>query len=296
MGRREDNADINEKIYRIRIQGLILRMRMERRELAERSFKSWLMWERYKMELRRERLEMRYNHNHDPKTGRFTSKSGASGEIGLAESNRIVDNKDLTEIDESDIIQEKELEYGVQYGEKAIFADMDYINSDEYKNKFSTITNIPAVNEALYTCAVDAIGKRNGTPYENIYFINAKTGEVLAMQLESEVKHGVTYNDEIKDLLEHAKEENTPLISIHNHPEGLPPSINDFNKSYENNTLFGVAVGHNGQVYKYDNPHKTISDADTIHEAMDFDVRGGIDPDRAYRNRYNALGLKYTIM
>lgn len=59
MGWREDNADINEKIHRIRMQGLILRMRMEQRELAERSFKSWLMWERYKMELRRERLEMR---------------------------------------------------------------------------------------------------------------------------------------------------------------------------------------------------------------------------------------------
>ncbi len=32
MGWREDNADINEKIYRIRMQGMILRMRMERRD------------------------------------------------------------------------------------------------------------------------------------------------------------------------------------------------------------------------------------------------------------------------
>ncbi len=59
MGWREDNADINEKIYRIRMQGMVLRMRMERRELEERSFRTWLMWERYRMELRRERLEMR---------------------------------------------------------------------------------------------------------------------------------------------------------------------------------------------------------------------------------------------
>ena len=59
MGWREDNAEINEKIYRIRMQGLILRMRMERRELADMEFRSWLMWERYRMERRRERLEMR---------------------------------------------------------------------------------------------------------------------------------------------------------------------------------------------------------------------------------------------
>lgn len=84
MGWREDNASVNAQIERIRMQGMILRMRMERRELADMEFRSWLMWERYKMECRRERPEHRYNHNHDSK-GRFASKSGASNGIRLTE-------------------------------------------------------------------------------------------------------------------------------------------------------------------------------------------------------------------
>ena len=78
MGWREDNAEISNMIYRIRMRRLILRMRMERRELADMEFRSWLMWERYKMELRRERLEHRYNPNHDSK-GRFASGKGLTG-------------------------------------------------------------------------------------------------------------------------------------------------------------------------------------------------------------------------
>lgn len=86
MGWREDNADISNMIYRIRMQGLILRIRMERRELADMEFRSWLMWERYKMELRRERLEHRYNPNHDSK-GRFARKSALTGKIVLTKHN-----------------------------------------------------------------------------------------------------------------------------------------------------------------------------------------------------------------
>ena len=206
------------------------------------------------------------------------------------------EKKGLTGGASGGIIQEREVEYGVQYGEKAIHADMDYILSDEYKSKFSSITDIPAVNDALYSCSVDAITRRSGTLYENIYFINADTGEVLAKQLGSEVEQGVTYNDEIKDLLRKAKENHIPLISVHNHPEGLPPSIDDFNKSYENGTVFGLAVGHNGQVYKYDNPHHTIKSADDIHNIIDMRCRGGTDPDRAYVEEYSQIGLKYLIL
>ena len=47
--------------------------------------------------------------------------------------------------------------YGVMYGEKAIYADMDYINSNVYKKLFSKISDNPQVNKTLYKSAVEAI-------------------------------------------------------------------------------------------------------------------------------------------
>ena len=50
MGWREDNAGITNMIYRLKIKGIFMKMKAERRELADMEFRSWLMWERYRME------------------------------------------------------------------------------------------------------------------------------------------------------------------------------------------------------------------------------------------------------
>lgn len=108
MGWREDNADINEKIYRIRMQGMILRMRMERWELEDMAFRSRMVWELYKIKQRgRERLEMRspesgktqprnnkgqYKKYKTDGSGNGGSAAGSTGVMNMVTPNTVQQN------------------------------------------------------------------------------------------------------------------------------------------------------------------------------------------------------------
>lgn len=195
----------------------------------------------------------------------------------------------------STISAEREQEYSVPYGKYAVNADMDYINSEEFARKFRSITENNAVNETLLQCARNAIAHRNGTLYEDMYLINGDTGKIMAEQLNSECEKGITYNNGIKAALAKAKAENIPLIAFHSHPEGYPPSVDDFNKAYENNYLLGVVAGHNGQIYVYNAPDTFVEDTESVQEDIAFAYRSGFDIDRAYQETFITYGLKYFI-
>ena len=202
----------------------------------------------------------------------------------------------VDKLSENGIIKEREVEYGVPYGKYSVNADMEYINSEDYARIFDNISDNIDVNTALLECARKSIDNRNGTRFEDMYFIHAETGEILASQTEMKKESCIIYNQEIKSLLSRSKNEKIPIVTLHNHPEGYPPSVDDLNKSYENNTVFGIAVGHNGQVYKYNNPGRIVKDADAIHEVIDIRCMGGTDPDRAYMEEFERNGLSYEIV
>lgn len=193
------------------------------------------------------------------------------------------------------ISAEREQEYGVPYGADAVNADMDYINSEKSAKKFNNITDNSNVNKTLLECARAAIAHRNGTLFEDMYLINGITGDVMGEQLNSECEQGVFYNESIKAALIKARIENIPIIALHSHPEGYPPSVEDFNKACENNYALGVVVGHNGQVYVYDTPELCVDDVEGIQEDIAFAYSGGFDIDRAYRHACKEYGLKYII-
>ncbi len=125
-------------------------------------------------------------------------------------------------------MSEKEQEYGVPYGADAVNADLEYINSDKFAKKFDNITDDPNVNMTLLECSRAAVRHRTGTLYEDMYIIDGRSGEVLAGQTETTVERGVVYNDEFAAAIEKAKLLNIPIIALHSHPEGYPPSIDDF--------------------------------------------------------------------
>lgn len=240
--------------------------------------------------------------NEQAKAQRIEYAAGAPKPMKLtrteaqAKQSEILAQRRLTYDAKRGIIQEREYEFGVPYGEHSIHADMEYIKSKEYAQIYANITDNEAVNKSLLECAIASIDHRNGTKFEDMYFIHAETGEILASQTEMTYESGISYNDEIKALLARAKEEKIPLVTLHNHPEGYPPSVDDLNKSYENNTLFGLAAGHNGQVYKYTNPGKKTEGEEYIHEIISIRCSGGTDPDRAYKEEFELHGLSYEIV
>ncbi len=206
----------------------------------------------------------------------------------------------LTTTGNSDIIneRERETEYGYQYGEGSINVDWEYINSDEYAKRFDNITDNPAVNNSLLECSREALRENDGTKHEYLYIIDANTGKVLGSCFDTPGESGIVYNEEIKKVIASAKEAKIPIIGLHNHPEGAPPSVDDFNKAHENGYVFGFIPGHNGQLYMYSNPGKTIDkeDVETIHFNIGLLCREGADPDRIYKAEYAPLGLEYQII
>ena len=191
-----------------------------------------------------------------------------------------------------------ERQYGVMYGEKAIYADMDYIDSEEYKRLFSKVSDNPQVNNSLYESAKNAIKKCNGTEYENMYLINANNGEVISKITDSKAIRGIIYTDEFRNALQECRNNGIPIVAIHNHPQGTPPSTDDFRKAYENGYQYGVVCGHNGQIYVYSPPPSHLSEekADNLAVEIQQIVSYGTDVDRAYKTVYNASGMDYTII
>lgn len=203
----------------------------------------------------------------------------------------------LTNVGNGGIIEEREVEYGIRYGKNSINADMNYINSDRYANKFSTITDNDSTNQTILNLSRKSIEHRTGTKIEDMYIIDARSGKILGYQTEMTEESGITYNESIRAALKRSKEENIPIIAIHNHPEGLPPSIDDLNKAFDNDYQAGIACGHNGQVYVYKKPLIRIPNEELFHNEIAYNVEIlGFDVDRAYRECYNILGLTYEIM
>lgn len=193
------------------------------------------------------------------------------------------------------MIAEKEQEYGVKYGEDAVNADMDHIRSEDFSEKFRNITPNERVNQTLLKCSRRAIEHRSGTLYEDMYLINANTGEIEGFQLNALNPQGIDYNDSLNNAIARAKANNIPLIALHTHPEGYPPSIDDFNSLYKNNYALGVVVGHNGQVYTFGKPNKYIENAEDLQFNIVLTYQSGADVDRAYRETYNMYNIHYNI-
>lgn len=195
-------------------------------------------------------------------------------------------------------VQESEKQYGVPYGESAIDVDFEKINSREYRQKFVGLTGSKAVDNTVYNTAKKILSHCDGTEHEDIYLINAADGSVFASVTDTPVDRGIIYTDEFLKKLKESAEKKIPIISIHNHPEGYPPSSDDFRKAYDNGYAFGVAVGHNGQVYKYETPTEEITKdlADTMATDIAILSQGGTDVDRASQIVYNSHGLIYTIL
>ena len=96
---------------------------------------------------------------------------------------------------------------------------------------------------------------RTGSPYEDMYWIDFETGEVLYKVLDahvllkdSNIKSGIPYTKGIQTFLKNNKKH---LITLHNHPNSLPPSYNDFICNYDYDYDLGIIACHNGKVYLY---------------------------------------------
>lgn len=238
---------------------------------------------------------------------RCTSDTRARWALDESELQRLKERAEYFGLDKTDSFEEfkqkylkaaeeSESQWGVVYGKTDV--DFKYINSKEYKDKFSSLSDIPEVNESLYDTARTILNHCDGTEHEDMYLFNASTGSIISKVTDTARKGGISYTEEFEMALVESRKSGVSIIGLHNHPQGTPPSPDDFRKAFENGYEFGIVVGHNGQLYRYEVPSRGFTRDETAAMSRDIGlfVNGGMDIDRAFRTVYDSFSIEYTII
>lgn len=135
-----------------------------------------------------------------------------------------------------------------RYGRnKVTLVNKTYIESGEYKRKFDNISENKAVNKTLYDCAKAALKHRSGTKFEDMYWIDGNTGEIIASALNEKETSGVVKSKRRNKVLARCGN----IYAIHSHPASMPPSATDFNCFFEQGYSKAFVACHDGTLYSY---------------------------------------------
>lgn len=104
------------------------------------------------------------------------------------------------------IINKKEYNMSLEYQRygrnKETLINNTYINSGEYRRKFDKITDNKDIARVLFIKAKEMLIHRNGTKFEDMYWIDGNTGEVIASILDEIDENCIKYNASINKKYE----------------------------------------------------------------------------------------------
>lgn len=139
------------------------------------------------------------------------------------------------------------LEYQRYGRNKDTLVNSTYINSGEYRRKFDKITKNDEINRLLYSKAKEMLFHRSGTLFEDMYWIDGNTGQIVAKVIDEKTEKQINYTKSVIDAIK-----NRPnLITMHTHPHSMPPSISDFNSCLEHDYAVCLVICHNGTIFSY---------------------------------------------
>jgi hypothetical protein len=95
--------------------------------------------------------------------------------------------------------------------------------------------------------AKDMLEHRSGTKYEDMYWIDLDTLNIVAKETNASVEKRIVYSAATERTI---KKYNN-LLTIHTHPDSFPPSIDDLNSNFDHGYIVGIVVCHDGRVYIY---------------------------------------------
>lgn len=139
------------------------------------------------------------------------------------------------------------LEYQRYGRNKSTLVNKSYIDSGEYRNKFDKISDNKDVSRVLYAKAKEMLNHRSGTKIEDMYWIDGKTGEIVASALNEKNESSVLYTE----LINKAISGRSNLIAMHTHPQSMPPSDADFNSVFKYGYSKALVLCHNGKIFQY---------------------------------------------
>lgn len=122
-----------------------------------------------------------------------------------------------------------------------------YINSGEYRNKFDKISSSKELNRLTYQLAKKMLFHRNGTKFEDMYWIDIDNNTIVASEVNQKIECQIKYSKATMKTVKKHKE----LLVIHTHPYSMPPSIRDFNSNFRNGYKISLVVCHDGKIFMY---------------------------------------------
>jgi len=125
------------------------------------------------------------------------------------------------------------------------------LDAEGFVEKFKGMTGKPEVDASIKESAVEMLKHRGGTDREDLHLIDGDTGEVIHKLTTSDESNSISYDAETQAAIERAHIEGRSIVAIHNHPNGLPPSLDDGSSARAHGYDFGVVVGHNLEVWTY---------------------------------------------
>lgn len=122
------------------------------------------------------------------------------------------------------------------------------VNTKEYHDKFRRLPLPKPVQEQLYIQTGRMLQELDGTPYERLVALDAKTGDLVADTYSHELFESRANFD--KDELKIVRKHKNGTILLHNHPGDSYPSLADIYSAMMTEGVSGSLVsGHGGTVY-----------------------------------------------
>ena len=135
-----------------------------------------------------------------------------------------------------------------RYGrDKSTLINHTYINSGTYKRKFDLIANDKELSRLLYKVAKQMLEHRSGSKFEDMYWIDLDTLQIVAKEVNCPVEKRIIYSSETEKVIRIYEN----LLTMHSHPNSFPPSIDDLNSNFERDYRIGLIICHNGKIYMY---------------------------------------------
>lgn len=122
------------------------------------------------------------------------------------------------------------------------------VNTKEYHDKFGQLPVSKPVQEQLYIQTGRMLQELDGTPYERLVALDARTGDLVADTYSHELFKSRANFD--KDELKIVRKHKNGTILLHNHPGDSYPSLADIYSAMMTEGVSGSLVsGHGGTVY-----------------------------------------------
>lgn len=165
----------------------------------------------------------------------------------------------------------------IPFGDNASIVDLDYVKGKKYEAQFEGLSKNENLNKSVCEHARAMLEHRTGTTGEDIVLLDYDTGEEIAAYTTSTETMTVgPYPQWFTDKINEARQSGRRILSIHNHPNGLPPDADDCGSAKNHGYFKGVVIGHNNTIFTYE-PYKeqiTKSVCDDVHEYVVNDLTG----------------------